>query len=460
MTTLLLDAGEDSLYVAIVKAIKRDIRAGKLPPGHRLPPHRELADELGVAVGTVTRAYAEAERQGLVRGEVGRGTFVAGPEEGASNRSVRIPQDTHGFIDLSLNYPLYADDPDLAPALLALSRRKDLRRFLEYQASEGIERHRQVGATWTAQFGVHVDPSQIVVCSGAQHGVMCAFAAVTKPGDLVATEALTYPGARGVADLLHVKLAGVALDDGGLRPDALAALCRRRKVRALYLTPTLQNPTSTTLSEERRREIVEIAREHDLWIIEDDVHRRLVLDAPPAIATLAPDRTFFVAGTSKSVSGGLRIAFLAAPPTMVGRIAQSVWATIWMVPPLCAEIVAQWIEDGTAEATVERKRAESRARQKLARHVLGGFSYRAHECGLYVWLDLPEPWTSAEFAHAVRQRGVAVTPSETFQVDAGEPPRAVRICLGAPEDRETLERALKIVASVLSSAPGVGSGVV
>jgi DNA-binding transcriptional regulator YhcF (GntR family) len=114
MTTLLLDAGEDSLYVAIVKAIKRDIRAGKLPPGHRLPPHRELADELGVAVGTVTRAYAEAERQGLVRGEVGRGTFVAGPEERASNRSVRIPQDTHGFIDLSLNYPLYADDPDLA----------------------------------------------------------------------------------------------------------------------------------------------------------------------------------------------------------------------------------------------------------------------------------------------------------------------------------------------------------
>ena len=459
MTILSLDPNAPSRYGAIVQALRRDILAGKLQPGERLPTHRELADSLGVAVGTVTRAYAEAERQGLVQGEIGRGTFVRGPRS-QSPRPVHEGDDTPGFVDLSLNYPLYCEDPDLSTSLTSLARHDELHRLLQYQANEGIDRHRAVGAAWIGRFGVEVAPSSVVVCSGAQHALLCTFAAVTKPGDLVLTESLTYPGAHGVADLLHVKLLGVATDGEGMRPDALAAICRRRKARALYLTPTLQNPTSTILPEGRRREIVEIAKAHDLWIMEDDVHRRLVPDAPAALATLAPDRTFFIAGTSKSVSGGLRVAFLACPPTMIGRVAQSVWATIWMVPPLCAEIVCRWIEDGTAEATVSRKRTEAKARQAIAREILGAFSFRAHEHGLYLWLELPEPWTSAGFAAAAGRRGVGVTSSDVFLVGDGEPPAAVRICLGAPGNRDTLAHALRVVAGLLSSAPGAAASIV
>ena len=460
MTILQLDPNAESRYGAIVQALRRDIVAGKLKPGERLPTHRELADSLGVAVGTVTRAYAEAERQGLVQGEIGRGTFVRGPKSRSPQPVREVGENTPGFVDLSLNYPLYCEDPDLSPSLTSLARHKDLPRLLQYQANEGIDRHRKTGAQWIARFGVDVTHDAVVVCSGAQHALMCSFAAVTKPGDLVLTEALTYPGARGVAEMLHAKLLGVATDDEGMRPDALLATCRRRKARAIYLTPTLQNPTSTILSAKRRREIVEIAKAHDLWIIEDDVHRRLVPDAPPALATLAPDRTFFIAGTSKSVSGGLRVAFLACPPTMIGRVVQSVWATIWMVPPLCAEIVCRWIEDGTAEETVARKRAEAKARQKIARETLGAFSYRAHEHGLYLWLDLPKPWTSADFAAAARRRGVGVTAAEAFLVDDTDAPAAVRICLGAPRDRETLLHGLRVLAGLLSSAPGSAASIV
>lgn len=464
MTTtplLSVELGQDRLYLAIVKAIRRDIQSGRLQPGERLPTQRELADNLGVAVGTVTRAYTEAERQSLVRGEIGRGTFVREAAAPSIEPSLRLPADAEPeFIDLSLNYPLYSEEPDLAPALRELATRPDLSDLLHYQASEGMRRHRRAGVAWLERFGVTAGADSVVVCAGAQHALTVSLASVAQPGDLILTEQLTYPGVRGVAELLHLKLVGVAMDEHGLRPDALAAICRQRKARALYLTPTLQNPTSTTLSESRRREIVAIAREHDLWIVEDDVHRRLVADAPPAIATLAPNRTFFIAGTSKSVAGGLRIAFLAAPPAAIARVVQSVWATVWVVPPLCAEVVTGWIQDGTADATVMRKRKECAARQKLARRILRDYPYQSHGHGLYVWLPLPAPWTSSKFAAAARDRRVGVTPSEMFRVDEGEAPAAVRICLGAPHDRATLERALHTLVAVLSSSPGLGASIV
>ena len=462
MTTWLpeVDRTEKRLYRAIARAIRRDLRSGRLSPGDRLPTHRELADDLGIAVGTVTRAYAEAERQGLVRGEIGRGTFVRGEEEEPLVPDLRIRSEPSGFVDLSLNYPLYTEDPDLAPVLEDLARRRDLPDLLHYHPSEGHRRHRRAGAKWAAGFGVECDPSSVVVCAGAQHGLTVSLGSIAEPGDLVLTEELTYPGIRGVADLLHLKLQGVALDDQGLRPDAFAAICRQRKVRALYVTPTLQNPTSTILPGDRRREIADIAKEHDVWIVEDDVHRLLANDAPPPLASLAPERTFFIAGTSKSITGGLRVAFLVPPPAKLGRVTQTVWATVWVVAPLCVEIVSTWIEDGTAEATVERKCREGEARQKMAREILGDFEYRSHPNGLYLWIQLPPPWTSAEFTMAARRRGVGVTPSGLFLVDDREPPDAVRICLGAPADRSRLGEALKTLADLLRSAPGLGPAIV
>jgi DNA-binding transcriptional MocR family regulator len=453
-----LESHGKRLYAAITDAIRRDIQSGRLGPGDRLPPHRELADALGVAVGTVTRAYGEAENEGLVRGEIGRGTFVRDPSSG--DGGMRIPVIPDGFVDLSMNFPLHGDDPDLASTLQELAHRPDLADLLRYQPSEGTPRHRRAGAEWARRFGVEASPEDVVVCAGAQHAMTSVLGAVAQPGDRVLVEELTYPGIKGAAGHLHLKLSPVAMDADGLLPDALAAACRQRRPRVLYLCPTLQNPTSSILSAERRERIVEIAREHDLWILEDDVHRRLVPDPPPALATLAPERTFFIAGTSKSVAGGLRVAFLVVPPGQRTRVAQSVWATVWVVPPLCAEILAGWIEDGTAEKAVERKRTEAARRQELARQILGSASYRAHPNGFYLWLELPPPWTGTRFAAAARQRGVGVTPSDVFRVDDTPGPDAVRVCLGAVEDRRALRGALETLAGLLSEAPGFGPSMV
>jgi len=442
-------------YLAIAAALSDDADAGRLAPGARLPTHRQLADRLGVTVGTVTRAYAEAARRSLVSGEVGRGTFVRAPVTRLSLVASSV-RDRADLIDLSPNLPPSAhgdgEAATLARTLKALSRRKDLGRLLAYPPEGGARAHRAAGAEWVGRSGLKATAERTLVSSGSQHGMTAVFAALLGPGDLVVAEALTYPGMKTLAGLLSLRLEGLGMDDQGLRPDAFAAACRARRPKALYCVPTLQNPTTSVMPEERRREIAAIAREHGVLIVEDDVHGRIPEKAPRPLSAFAPELSVYLTGTSKVLAPGLRIGFIAAPEALVPRIAAAIRGTTWMAAPLMAEIAASWIADGTAESILKRKRKEAAARLRLADRILGR-SDRARPVAYHLWLQLPKPWRSESFAEAARQRGVAVTPAPAFAVGRGVLPDAVRVCLGAARDRAQLERGLRVLALLLAAAP-------
>ncbi len=446
------------VYLAIAEALAEDAAGGRVPSGARLPTHRELALRLGVTVGTVTRAYAEAARRGLVTGEVGRGTFACGSPtpfgEGESPAGA--------FVDLSLNHPPPLGESRggaLSRALLALSQRRDFRALLDYSPDGGAPAHRAAGAAYIGLTGLSARAEQVLVSSGSQHALTAVLTALAQPGDVVLTENLTYPGMKALGALLHLRLQGLAMDEKGLRPDALESACRTSAAKLVYLIPTIHNPTGVVMPEERRREIARIVRAHDLVVIEDDVHGLLAEAAPAPLAAFAADRTCYVAGTAKTLAPGLRTSFVLAPPQFVGRIASGIRATAWMAAPLTAEIVAQWVADGTAEAIVKRRREEARARQKLAASALGGFHYDAHPTSNHLWLHLPDPWRSEGFADEARRRGVGVTPSQAFLVGRGTAPHAVRVCLGAARDRSELERSLVTLAGVLAG-PGQSGPVI
>ena len=428
---------------------------GRLQGGERLPTHRDLAHHLKVTVGTVTRAYAEAERRGLVVGEVGRGTYVRGHSEEIRKGCFSIPEgDEPNVVDLSLNHPAEGDNwIRLGAVLSAIARDAASSSLLRYQPAAGMSQHRAAAAAWLTRNGLQSGGEEVVICNGVQHGMTVVLATLCRPGDTILTEDVTYPGIKPLAGLLHLKLKGLAIDEEGLRPDGLEAACRGGGAKVLYCMPSYHNPTSAFMSETRREEIAAVARKHSMFVVEDDVYGFLDYGSSPPLAALLPDQTFYLASASKCMAPGLRVGFVRAPRGMTENIAAAVRTTGWMASPISAEIMSRWIKDGTADQFVDWHRREARARQSIAQRLLKGLDYQATAGSYHLWLSLPPPWNAGDFALESRTRGAAVIPAEIFAVGQTHPPHAVRICLGPPRDRQRLETGLRIIADLIAEHP-------
>lgn len=449
---------EGPAYQAIADALAADIQSGRLAAGTRLPTHRDLADALGVTVGTVTRAYNEAQRRSLISGEVGRGTFVGGRTDALP---VQPAPAEAGLIDLSLNRAIQGlTRSDLAEALRRLAESPDLGHLLDYQSDPGSPSHRAAAAAWLSRAGLTASPDQVVLTTGAQNAITTVLSSITHPQDTILTESLTYPGVKAAARLLHLGLEGLPLDAHGLLPDALERALRASPGRVLYTIPTLQNPTTSVMPIERRAALVELCRRYDATLIEDSVYGFLVEDAPPPLAKLAPERTYYLDSTSKLFGGGLRVGIVLAPPGQTiqqaaQRVATQMRAASGIVTPLTAELACRWYEDGTADRLVVEQRAEARRRQRLAQRLLEPFPFHAAPTAPMLWLPLPDPWRMDDFVFQARNRGVAVTPGSIFAAGREPPPNAVRVCLGSiPEER--LSKGLAILADLLGQEPEAG----
>lgn len=441
-------------YLAIAETLAADITAGRVAAGARLPTHRELADRLGVTVGTVTRAYAEAARRGLVGGEVGRGTYVREGPGAATNfqhaaaSGERSPNEI--IADLRLNFvPSIPGDDNLARALAGLAAER-IGALLEYQPPQGMAEHRAAGVDWIGRSGLETDPDRVLVTSGAQHAMTVAIAALLQPGDLLLTEALTFPGVRTLARLLHLRLQAVAMDEDGLLPDAFESACRQGSAKALYCMPSIQNPTGSVMPVARRQTIAAIAERYGVAIIEDDVYGFLDEQALPPLSSYAPTQGHYLTSLSKSIGPGLRVGFLSVPPGRADPFRAAVQGTVWMATPLVAEIASRWIRSGVGDWYVAQRRNEAHERQQLARRLFGNRDYSAHPFGMHLWLRLPDSWRAEDFAAAAAERGAPVTPISAFAVGRTRE-QAVRVSLGAAPDQAQLGRALGVVAALVDA---------
>ncbi|MEM8952193.1 MAG: PLP-dependent aminotransferase family protein [Pseudomonadota bacterium] len=441
-------------YKALASAIDAAIGDGELEAGRKLPPQRELAYKLGVTVGTVSRAYALAEQLGLVKGEVGRGTFVkSGMESGSFHNPVEDGADD--LIKLTVNSQPDHGIQKLVPNSLNMlaAGGPQVGELLAYTPRVGLDPHREAAARWASRIGVDFAPENTLITGGAHQAIAVTLAGLARAGDTVLCEQLVYSGFKRVATRLGLTLLGVALDDEGVRPDALEAACRSSGARVLLLNPTTHNPTTATMSEERRRAIVEIAERHNLLIMEDDVYGQLAEDRPPPLVALAPERTVYITTASKIVAPNLRFGVLIAPAKLFDRLADAQSDLFLTCPALMAALFTQWLDDGTADLLVERQRIEATARQALAAECLEGIAYRAEPLSYHLWLPLPSPWRSSTFVDAVRLKGVAVDPAFIFAVGPEQEPHAIRISLSAAKTRERLRKALTVVKDTLSTGP-------
>ncbi len=435
-------------YLAIADAIEAAIRDGRLGPDDPLPTQRDLAGQLGVTVGTVTRGYGEAARRGLVRGETGRGTFVMSQHgSGRGGFAALVPAGAR--VDLGLTAPLCSMAPQLGRTLAEVAAEPGLRELLGRPEPRGLARHRRAGARWAALHGMDVDPDDVLVCAGAQHALLVCMAALFAPGDRVAVESLAYPQVRPVAKRLRLELAPLAMDEYGILPEALASACSREPVRGLYVTPSCQNPTMASMPGHRRQEIADFCKARGIRIVEDDVYRLMADTVLPPLSSLAPEQGCFIASTSKVLADGLRVAFLCASRGDAKRLEAAVEATVWVTAPLMAEIATRWIMDGSAERAVAANRIEAALRARMVAEVLDGHPVRTSPAAGFAWLPLPRPWRSVEFAQAAAERGVIVAHMEHFAVGSAQPMRAVRLSLCGVPDHATLRAGLEVLAELL-----------
>lgn len=479
-----------ALYIAIADAMADDIAGGMLKDGDQLPPQRSLADRLGMDFSTISRAYAEARRRGLVVGRVGQGTFVKaarqnGQGEGSSANGRRA------LIDMSMNAPPLPDDPllirRLSAGMASAVGALDARMLSAYGDPGGAEPDRAAGRQWLAERMPESDIGTVLVCPGAQGALMAVLSCLARPGHVIAAEALCYPGIRSIAAHLGLELRGLAMDKDGIIPAAFRHQCQTERPQALYCNPTLHNPTGITWSNARRAEIAALAREYGVPIIEDDAYGALPLSGPRPLAHYAPDLTYYIAGLAKCVSPALRIAYLSVPKArQLAPVIAALRGTSLMASPLLTAIATQWIGDGTARMVRDAIRAEAAERMALAVQLLppgglNGYPFpgayappfgqpaapqdpaelpdpvaQGRDGAFHFWLSAPAGWRTGDFAAYLRGAGVLAASGEAFAATSQTPVAdGVRLCLGVPASlAETRQMLGDIAALMTGPVPG------
>ncbi|MEU9745281.1 PLP-dependent aminotransferase family protein [Streptomyces niveus] len=442
-------------YKKLVDTFAAGIRAGRPAAGARLPTHRALAAREGIAVVTATRVYAELEAMGLVSREQGRGTFV---------RDIALPAG-HGIdqrlfstdaVDLNFNHPSLPGQSDLLrQALREMATSGDLDSLLCYQPHRGRPQDRASIARHLGRRGLSPDPEQILIVNGAQHGLAITVLAMLNAGDVVAVDALTYPGFKVLAHASHLDLEPVPTTPDGPDLDALETLCATRPVRAIYTMPTLHNPLGWVMPEADRTRLIRIARQHGALLVEDASYAYLAENPPPPLAASAGDITVYVSGLSKSVATGLRVGFVSAPPSLVPRLERAIRSTVWNTPALTTAIACRWLDDGTVDQLEAQKRADARARQTLAGQELAGLPLISHPSSYFAWLPLPDDARADRLAATLARRHISVSTAEPFTMSK-RTPQALRLALGST-DPDRLRSALRTLRHVALEDAYAGS---
>lgn len=441
-------------YLSLAEQFARAIEGGTLPVGTRLMPHRRLADLLGLSVQTVSRAYDELIRRGLIAGEVGRGSFVLGP--GAEARQPYLPERSGKTIDLSILKPVVESMhlERLREGFAWLADNLAAPSALSFRPNMVMPHHRAVAADWLARQGIPAEPQGIALTNGATPAITAAVMSVVPPGAGIAAEALTHHTLMPLCTYLGLHLEGIAMDDDGMLPAALHEVARKGAIRAVYLQPNVINPLGRLMPADRRGELVDVARRHDLAIVENDILNVMIPDRAPTLAALAPERTLHICGFTKITVPGMRMAYLHAPPRHATAVANRHLVANWMATPAMADLLSHWVQGGIVSDLAAWQARAMAERHSLAAEVLGRFMPSCHGNSLHLWLPLPEVWSEETFASQARMRGVAVAAGNAFRSSERWRSDAIRISLGSTRADE-LRSGLSTIAAMLSDIPEV-----
>ncbi|WP_192960087.1 PLP-dependent aminotransferase family protein [Klebsiella pneumoniae] len=442
-------------YLLIADIIADGINSGEFQPRDRLPPLRDLAALLAINYTTATRGYAEARRRGLIDSRPGMGSFIRG-------KVPSVPLNGGSSYEMTMNSPIEPGE-ELAQAIAAgainLFTQKNILALLRYQDFGGLADDKAMAKVWLEKQLPPVSIDEILVTPGIHSALVGLLTLLCRHGGSVCVSDLIYPGLKAIASQLNITLQSLPCDEDGPLPRAFEHQCQTGNIRALYVNPTIQNPTTLTLPLRRRQALADVALRYSIPVIEDEAYAALATQHIASFSELIPELTWYLTGMSKCFGPGLRTAFVKGPGKRNTQLlAGALRALNVMASPLTNALAAQWIQEGTADRVLQSVRAESTIRQKIAANILKEFSYRATPEGFHLWLLLPRHfnWNPAEMAVQLRDLGVSAVSSAAFCTD-NNPPDAIRICLGGAWSREVCTENLHTLAHVMRNPLNFGS---
>ncbi|MGB3621208.1 PLP-dependent aminotransferase family protein [Ketobacter sp. MCCC 1A13808] len=438
-------------YLLIADLIESDIDRGVLQTRDRLPALRDLADLLSLNYTTVTRAYKEASNRGLIDSHPGSGSFIKG-------KTHTLPLRNGSDIEMTMNSP-----PEIEDAALIQQVRDDMNRtlasqdlpsLLRYQDFGGSITDKEAGALFLHALFPRMEPQRILVCPGIHSALLALLSLHCSKSNSLCVGSLVYPGLKAIAAQLGIQLLSVDSDQQGPRLRALETLCKAEKIHTLYVNPTLQNPSTASMSRARREGIADLALRYNLTLIEDDAYGLVPEIKHPPIATYAPELTYYINGFSKCFGAGCRTAYLYAPTKLATqRVAGALRALSVMSSPITTSLATRWIQNGTVSKVTQAQRQQSRALQQLAKTVLHPLKYQYHGDGFHLWLPLPKSFSAnpSDVAVYLRNHGISAVSSAAFCTD-NNPPDAIRLCLGGAVNQKELQQRLILLRDTLQDS--------
>jgi 2-aminoadipate transaminase len=433
------------IYRQLHDQIRNSILSGLLVPGERLPATRDLAGLLGLNRTTVSAAYGLLESAGLIRGHVGRGSFVAvglAPASGLDwNRLLDDPEEAplaqppasapDGSISFATSSPsaqLFPMD-DVRTTCREILAAPDAAAILQLGSPLGYAPLRRRLLEDARRTSLARAGDDLIVTNGCQQALYLLRRVLVRPGDTVALEDPVYPGLKSLFSGHHLHLLGVPVGPQGVDPEYLDRFLARERPRLLVVTPNFQNPTGATLPLAARQAILRAARQAGTVVVENDIYGDLRYegDPLPTLKQMDPNGdVVLLRSFSKVAFPGLRVGWVTAPRPLIARLAAAKESADLHSDHLSQALLLRFLESGRLAAHKARMIAAGAVRLAAAiaacdRCLPYGSHFTRPQGGMNLWVRLPDPLDAGELLPEAQRAGACYLPGRYFAVSRHDP---------------------------------------
>lgn len=436
------------IYIYLADTLEADILSGKLTPGTKLPPQRELADFLDINLSTVTRAFKLCEQRGLICSVVGNGTYIS--SDAASNSMLMLNNPNQNIIEMGAILPNVEFNKHVSAYLQTMATEPDFYKLLQYGTIEYDDLQIQAAKKWLSFFSLSSSKEHILYSAGSQNAIFATLSALFQSGDRIATMPTTYPGLKVAAKILGIHLVPLHLENGKITENVLQFAYKTQNVKGFYFIPDFHNPTSKLLSVKTRKLIASFCEKVKIPFIEDAIYTLFLPEPLPPISSFAPNQGIFISSTSKVLAPGLRLAVIHCPTKAHALIQESLYGMQIAPPALMMQLFTRIILSGRFDEIRRLRIKDLEKRNQIFDEIIKDCENTGDFHSPIRWIQIPEHNTPAQFETLALSHNLQVYGADRFTVGSEPVPNAIRVSLISAEQIEDYQTGLQILRKLLS----------